>query len=59
VRLGAGDPAMPLAHCIDVNALTLDDREDARFTATWSWAPALVTEAEVREARRGSHPKRR
>ena len=49
VRLGAGDPAMPLSHCIEVNALTLDDREGARFTATWSWAPALVTDAEVRD----------
>ena len=49
VRLGGGDPAMPLAHCLEVNALTLDDREGARFTATWSWAPALVTEAEVRD----------
>ena len=49
VRLGGGDPAMPLAHCLEVNALTLDEREGARFTATWSWAPALVTEAEVRD----------
>ena len=49
VRLGGGDPAMPLGHCLEVNALTLDDREGARFTATWSWAPALVTEAEVRD----------
>ena len=49
VRLGAGDPAMPLGHCIEVNALTLDEREGTRFTATWSWAPALVAEAEVRD----------
>ena len=49
VRLGGGDPAMPLGHCIEVNALTLDDREGTRFTATWSWAPALVAEAEVRD----------
>ena len=49
VRLGAGDPAMPLGHCIEVNALTLDEREGTRLTATWSWAPALVAEAEVRD----------
>ncbi|HEX3305973.1 MAG TPA: condensation domain-containing protein, partial [Streptosporangiaceae bacterium] len=49
VRLGAGDPAMPLSHAIEVNALTLDNREGARFTATWSWAPALVTDAEMRD----------
>ncbi|HEY1243817.1 MAG TPA: condensation domain-containing protein, partial [Hyphomicrobiaceae bacterium] len=49
VRLGAGDPAMPLAHALEVNALTLDGAEGATLTAHWSWAPALVTEAEVRD----------
>src|SRR6185436_17178956 len=54
VRLGAGDPAMPLSHCIEVNALTLDDREGARFTATWSWAPrcAIWRSAGLRRWRR-------
>src|SRR6184192_908300 len=50
VRLGGGgDAGMPLAHCIEVNALTLEDAEGAKLTATWSWAPALVSEAEVRD----------
>src|SRR6266516_6687365 len=50
VRLGdGGDAAMALAHCLEVNALTLDESEGARLTAHWSWAPALVTEAEVRD----------
>ena len=40
---GGGDPAMPLAHALEVNALTLDGAEGAELTATWSWAPALVT----------------
>src|SRR6516225_6717992 len=50
VRLGdGGDAAMPLAHCLEVNALTLDGAQGAELTAHWSWAPALVTEAEVRD----------
>ncbi len=49
VRLGAGDPAMPLAHALEVNALTLEDGDGAQLTAHWSWAPGLVTEAEVRD----------
>ena len=50
VRLGeGGDAAMTLAHCLEVNALTLDGTEGAELTAHWSWAPALVTEAEVRD----------
>jgi non-ribosomal peptide synthase protein (TIGR01720 family) len=50
VRLGeGGDAAMALAHCLEVNALTLDGAGGAELTAHWSWAPALVTEAEVRD----------
>src|SRR5262249_29027459 len=49
VRLGAGDAAMPLAHALEVNALTLDGAEGPGLTANWSWAPALVSEAEVRD----------
>ncbi|HEY1245623.1 MAG TPA: condensation domain-containing protein, partial [Hyphomicrobiaceae bacterium] len=49
VRLGAGDTAMPLAHALEVNALTLDGAEGPTLTANWSWAPALVSEAEVRD----------
>ena len=49
VRLGGGDPAMPLAHVLEVNALTLDDAEGAELTATWTWAPALVSEDAVRD----------
>ena len=47
VRLGGGD--LPLAHALEVNALTLDDVEGSKLTATWTWAPALVSEAEVRD----------
>src|SRR5215475_485940 len=54
VRLGeGGDGAMPLAHCIEVNAFTLEDAEGAKLTAHWSWAAALVTEGDVRDLARG------
>ena len=33
---GGGDPAMPLAHLIEINALTLDGAEGPRLTAHWS-----------------------
>ena len=44
-----GDPAMPLAHAIDVSAITLDHPAGAELSATWSFAPALVEEAAVRD----------
>ena len=46
---GGGDPAMPLAHALEVNALTRDDGAGATLTARWSFAPALVSEAAVRD----------
>ena len=46
---GGGDPAMALAHALEVNALTLDGADGATLSATWSWAPALLTEAAVRD----------
>ena len=39
-RAGGGDPAMPLSHVIEVNALTLDGADGPRLTANWSWAGA-------------------
>src|SRR5262249_27498594 len=44
-----GDAAMALAHCLEGNALTLDESAGARLTADWSWAAGLVTEGEVRD----------
>src|SRR5262245_30087161 len=46
---GGGDAGMPLAHCIEVNALTLEEAEGAKLTAHWSWAPALVTRGQVQD----------
>src|SRR5439155_5898229 len=42
---GAGD--MPLAHCIEINAVTLEGAAGPELSAHWSWAPALVSEAEI------------
>ena len=44
---GGGDPAMPLAHVLEVNALTLDAADGATLRATWTWAPALLSAREV------------
>ena len=38
---------------IEVNALTLDGPQGATLQATWSWAPALLSEAEVRDLAQG------
>ena len=52
--LGGGAAAgMPLAHALEVNALTLDGAAGARLRATWGWAPALLDEAAVRDLARG------
>src|SRR6188508_3663843 len=49
VGSGGGDPAMPLAHVIEINALTLEEADGARLVANWTWAPALLDEAAVRD----------
>ena len=48
-RRGGGDPALPLAHLIEINALTLDEANGPRLTANWTWAGALLDEAAVRD----------
>ena len=53
IWLGGGDSAMPLAHGLEINALTLDHPEGATLSASWSWAPALLTETAVRELAEG------
>ena len=49
VGLGGGDAAMPLAHCVEINALTLDGADGPRLMANWSWAAALLTDGQVRD----------
>ncbi|HEX6217063.1 MAG TPA: amino acid adenylation domain-containing protein, partial [Vicinamibacterales bacterium] len=53
VPLGGGDPALALAHAIEVNALTLDGADGPTLSATWTWAPALISEAGVRDLAQG------
>jgi non-ribosomal peptide synthase protein (TIGR01720 family) len=47
VMLGVGDPAMPVAHALEVNAITLDASDGPMLAATWRWTPALFAEAAV------------
>ncbi|WP_216206426.1 amino acid adenylation domain-containing protein [Amycolatopsis aidingensis] len=47
--MGHGDEELPLAHPIEVNAVTQDGPGGPRLVAHWTWAGALLAEAEVRE----------
>ncbi|HEY2416728.1 MAG TPA: condensation domain-containing protein, partial [Steroidobacteraceae bacterium] len=53
VGLGGADPAMPLAHLIEVNALTLDAADGATLIAHWSWAADLLSEKEAHDLAQG------
>ncbi|MFE9635252.1 amino acid adenylation domain-containing protein [Streptomyces sp. NPDC006463] len=44
---GGADPAMPLTHELELNALTQDHPDGPRLLATWSFAGELFSEAEV------------
>src|SRR5579864_3370205 len=49
VVLGAGaDPDLGLAHGLELNVLSLDRSSGPEMKATWSWAPALLSEDAVR-----------
>ncbi|MFH8978767.1 amino acid adenylation domain-containing protein, partial [Streptomyces sp. NPDC017890] len=43
------DPATPLAHALDVNAVTVDGPDGPVLSATFAWAGKLLDEAEVRD----------
>ncbi|MGE0155319.1 MAG: condensation domain-containing protein, partial [Reyranellaceae bacterium] len=46
--LGNGaDPAQPLTHALEINAITRDGPDGARLQATFSYAPALLGRGEV------------
>ncbi|MEJ3750125.1 amino acid adenylation domain-containing protein [Actinomycetes bacterium KLBMP 9797] len=47
-----GDPAMPLAHVLELTALAYDGPDGPRLSATWAWATDLLSEEEVRELAR-------
>ncbi|MFF2752090.1 amino acid adenylation domain-containing protein, partial [Kitasatospora sp. NPDC058048] len=46
---GGADPAMPLTHALELNALTEDHPDGPRLVATWSWPDGAVPEATVAE----------
>ncbi|WP_052707349.1 non-ribosomal peptide synthetase [Streptomyces rubellomurinus] len=50
---GAADPAMPVAHAIEVNALAEDRAEGPRLVAHWSWPDAVLPERELRALAEG------
>ena len=51
--LPGGDPAMPLSHVIEVDALTIDGADGPVLTAHWVWASALLGEDDVRDLAQG------
>ncbi|MFI6079382.1 condensation domain-containing protein, partial [Actinoplanes sp. NPDC051343] len=49
---GGGGPLggrMPLAHVVEVNAVTVDGVDGPQLVASWSWARGLLTRADVEE----------
>ncbi|MEV0938741.1 condensation domain-containing protein, partial [Streptomyces phaeochromogenes] len=46
---GGADAGLPLAHALEVNAVTYDLAEGPRLQASWAWADGVLSEAEVRE----------
>ena len=48
LRPSGSDPAMPLAHAIEIDALTLDGAEGPRLVANFGFAGRLFDEASVR-----------
>ena len=47
--LSAGaDAAMPLAHVLELNAVTRDTADGPRLDAAWSWPDGVLAEHDVR-----------
>lgn len=44
---GGYDPRTPLAHAVEVNALTQDGPTGSELIANWTWATGLLTEQQV------------
>ena len=47
--VASGDPAMPLAHLIEINALTLDGADGPRLSANVSFASRLLRKDQARD----------
>ncbi|GAA1302390.1 non-ribosomal peptide synthase/polyketide synthase [Saccharothrix xinjiangensis] len=46
---GGAPPELPLAHAVELNALTRDGADGPRLVAAWTWGRELLGEPEVRE----------
>ncbi|SDZ72416.1 non-ribosomal peptide synthase domain TIGR01720/amino acid adenylation domain-containing protein, partial [Variovorax sp. YR266] len=46
---GGADPRMPMAHAIELNALTRDLPQGPELSATWAWAGELFTRGDITE----------
>jgi non-ribosomal peptide synthase protein (TIGR01720 family) len=46
--LGGGDSDLPLAHAVEINALTLEGADGATLRVNWTWSPALIDETDLR-----------
>jgi amino acid adenylation domain-containing protein/non-ribosomal peptide synthase protein (TIGR01720 family) len=45
----SADPALPLAHALEIDALTLDRPDGPELSVVWSWATALLSEGDARD----------
>jgi amino acid adenylation domain-containing protein/non-ribosomal peptide synthase protein (TIGR01720 family) len=46
--VGGVDPEMPLIHPLELSAIAVERADGTHLRAHWTWAPALVGEADVR-----------
>ena len=51
--LGEADPALPLAHAVEVNAFIREDLEGPVLNAIWCWAPDLLSEEAAEDLAEG------
>ena len=51
--LSGSDSDLPPAHGLEVNAVTLEERDGPQLSATWSWPGALLSEEAVSDLARG------
>ena len=51
--LSGSDSDLPPAHGLEINAVTLEERDGPQLSATWSWPSALLSEEAVSDLARG------
>ena len=51
--VSGSDSELPPAHALEVNAVTLEERDGPQLSATWSWSGALLSEEAVSDLARG------